>query len=103
MKITKIEVENFRSIETYNFSVSDFNIFVGQNNHGKTNLFDALDWFDSGKIKTTDYHNYNTDLVARVRVHYDGVQETLDELQNDEYRNAIKNKVNDEDSIANSK
>ena len=58
MKITRIEVENFRSIEKYDFEVSDFNVFVGQNNTGKTNLFEAVDWFNSGKTVYSDYHNH---------------------------------------------
>lgn len=32
MKITRIKIENFRSIKTTDIQVSDFNIFVGQNN-----------------------------------------------------------------------
>ena len=59
MKITRIEVENFKSIEKYDFGISDFNVFVGQNNHGKTNFFEALSWFDSGKVTEKDYRNYD--------------------------------------------
>jgi putative ATP-dependent endonuclease of the OLD family len=48
MRIGKIRIENFRSIKSADIQSSEFNIFVGQNNHGKTNLFEALDWFHTG-------------------------------------------------------
>ena len=32
-----------KGIKEANITPSQFNIFVGQNNHGKTNLFEALD------------------------------------------------------------
>lgn len=49
MKISKITIHNFRSIERIeNLSVDLFNVFVGQNNHGKTNFFEAIEWFYNG-------------------------------------------------------
>lgn len=48
MKISKIKIENFRSIQQTEFNTTDFNIFVGQNNCGKTNFFEALEFFFNG-------------------------------------------------------
>ena len=48
MKISRIKIENFRSIKDSEFSTTDFNIFVGQNNCGKTNFFEALVFFFNG-------------------------------------------------------
>jgi AAA15 family ATPase/GTPase len=48
MKIREIRIENFRSIKRTDFKTSDFNIFVGQNNCGKTNFFEALEFFFNG-------------------------------------------------------
>ena len=42
MRIRRILIENFRSIKHASMDVSALNIFVGQNNHGKTNLFEAI-------------------------------------------------------------
>ncbi len=39
MKIKKIVVENYRSIKKVELEPSKFSVFVGQNNHGKTNFF----------------------------------------------------------------
>ncbi len=99
MKITRIEVENFRSIKKYDFDVSGFNIFVGQNNHGKTNLFEAIDWFDSGKTVDSNYHKYIKDNPIKVRIYYDDVQSTLDSLENEGYKNAIKGVLGNDDNF----
>ena len=44
MKIKSILVKNFKSIREAYINTSSFNVFVGQNNHGKTNLFQAIEW-----------------------------------------------------------
>ncbi len=99
MKITHIEVENFRSIEKYDFEVSDFNIFVGQNNNGKTNLFEAIDWFNSGKTEDSNYHNHKKENPIIVRIHYINVLSAVDSLENETYKNAIKNVLGENDSF----
>src|SRR5690606_37090535 len=43
-----VRIENFRSIEITNFDPTDFNICVGQNNCGKTNFFEAIEFFFNG-------------------------------------------------------
>jgi AAA ATPase domain len=45
MSITSISIRNFRSIASLNESVQDLNIFVGQNDEGKSNVLRALDLF----------------------------------------------------------
>lgn len=49
MQIKSISVQNFRSIRNATFECRCFNIFVGPNNAGKTNLFEAIEWFFNGK------------------------------------------------------
>lgn len=99
MKITRIEVENFRSIKNYDFEISDFNVFVGQNNNGKTNLFEALDWFDSGKTDDSNFHNHVKENPISVRIHYTDVLESIENLENETYKTAIKNVLNENDSF----
>lgn len=45
MSITNISIRNFRSIVALNEGVQDLNIFVGQNDEGKSNVLRALDLF----------------------------------------------------------
>ena len=52
MNIRKIIINNYRSIKAIKIeSLIDFNVFVGQNNHGKTNIFEAIEWFFNGPRK----------------------------------------------------
>lgn len=51
MKISRIKIQNFRSIEQTEFTATDFNIIVGQNNCGKTNFFEAIEYFFNGPGK----------------------------------------------------
>ena len=57
MKINYITIRNFRSIEKADICCSDFNIYVGQNNAGKTNLFEAVEWFYNGTPRDTTAKN----------------------------------------------
>ena len=43
--IKKITIKNFRSIKHQEFECKKFNVFIGKNNHGKSNVFEALDYF----------------------------------------------------------
>ncbi|MBI3774050.1 MAG: AAA family ATPase [Gammaproteobacteria bacterium] len=45
MSITALSIRNFRSIVSLNETVLDLNIFVGQNDEGKSNILRALDLF----------------------------------------------------------
>jgi CRISPR-associated exonuclease Cas4 len=47
MKLRWLHVQGFRSIRDIDFEVDDFLCFIGQNNHGKSNIFQALDLFFS--------------------------------------------------------
>ncbi|MCY4673844.1 MAG: AAA family ATPase [Bacteroidetes bacterium] len=44
MKITSIEIHNFRSILECRLSCRDMLVLLGQNNHGKSNIIGALDF-----------------------------------------------------------
>ena len=52
IKISSIEIKKFRSIWSSEVSLKDFNIFVGANDAGKSNIIKALNLFFNGE---TDY------------------------------------------------
>lgn len=56
MILTKITVKNYRSIEIADVDPGCFSVFVGQNNHGKTNFFEAIEWFYNSKSSGKDEH-----------------------------------------------
>ena len=45
MSITSLVIKNFRSIASFNHSIKNLNIFVGQNDEGKSNILRSLDLF----------------------------------------------------------
>ena len=42
MKITRLHIENFRSIKSIDLELGDTTVFIGQNNAGKTAILDAV-------------------------------------------------------------
>lgn len=77
MKITKIKVKNYRSIESVEIQLNKFSIFVGQNNHGKTNFFEAIEWFYSGAKSSAVDEHFNRDERNMIEVEID-FDEVLD-------------------------
>ena len=53
MKIESLAISNWRSIKYLEIAFQDLMIFIGQNNHGKSNVLSALLFF-FGEIKPQD-------------------------------------------------
>lgn len=68
--INRVNIKNFRSIECETFECGKFNIFVGQNNTGKTNFFEAIEWFFNGlpKNKSISEVHRNRDINNEISV-----------------------------------
>ena len=77
MKISKIIVENYRSIKKVEIIPKSFSVFVGQNNHGKTNFFEAVEWFYKAKSSKIDEHFDKLDSnIISVEVFFENVIES---------------------------
>lgn len=99
MKIKRISIENFRSIKQANILVSDFNIFVGQNNCGKTNLFEALEFFFNGykgDIRELIFKR-SSDLEMSVEIEFSDIQDGLSKMQNEKNRATLSGKLGNAD------
>jgi len=59
MKIESLTISNWRSIQSLEIAFQDLMIFIGQNNHGKSNVLSALLFF-FGEIKPQDM-DFNRD------------------------------------------
>ena len=73
MKITKIEIENFRSIKKIEIiPTPTLNILVGENNVGKSTILNALNILrsiETYKFIETDWHNkYNSYTPQTIRI-----------------------------------
>ena len=97
MKISKIIVENYRSIKKVEITLSDFSIFVGQNNHGKTNFFESIEWFYNAKSSQTDEHfDKKESNQIKVQIFFKEVMESdIDKLTTDANKTKIKNLLGD--------
>lgn len=67
MKIKEVKIENWRSIKNIDLTFQDLMVFIGQNNHGKSNILSALLFF-FGEIKPQelDFHNEAEELFIEV-------------------------------------
>lgn len=100
MKIKSITIKNFRSIESTELTFSDFNILIGQNNTGKTNFFEAVNWFYTGS-------NCNSDMKFQrepqreilVSLEFTGAQHGAENMINEANRTKIQNILAGEDTI----
>ena len=62
MKITKIEIENFRLLKNFSMDLEkELSLIIGKNNTGKTSILSVLDKFLNEKTKFT-YDDFNIDF-----------------------------------------
>ena len=105
MKISRIKVKNFRSIKEADIAPSSFNVFVGQNNHGKTNFFEALEWFFNGPkkgepIEVIRFRGAGDDDEVAVEVEFSDVQEGAQKMKNEGNRTKIQGVIDEADVIS---
>ena len=67
MKIKEVHIENWRSIQSVDIDYQDLMLFIGQNNHGKSNILSALLFF-FGELKPQelDFHNDSQELFVEI-------------------------------------
>ncbi|MGC2607046.1 MAG: AAA family ATPase, partial [Silvibacterium sp.] len=100
MHITKIVIDQFCSIEHTELCPSNFNVLVGQNNHGKTNVFEAMNWFYTNKGNPDQIRFGRTGKAeVSVEVEFAGVQSALASMKNDKNRASIEKVIGTEDWI----
>ncbi len=103
MKIKRIKIENFRSIKKTEFNTSDFNIAVGQNNCGKTNFFEAIQFFYNGlgrgqNITELKYKRIPENEIL-VELEFSGAQQGAENMQNQTNKTKILNALDDSDTV----
>ncbi len=67
MKISHVKIHNWRSIKDLDIDFNDIMIFIGQNNHGKSNILSALLFF-FGETSCTelDFNKDSEDLFVEI-------------------------------------
>ncbi len=101
MKITKVHIENYKSIKSLEFTPSEYlNVFIGENSVGKSNIFDAINWLlgpvypSFNNVKDEDHFLGDHNNKIKIRLHFDdGQYLELAEKWHDSRRN-IKSGLN---------
>jgi putative ATP-dependent endonuclease of the OLD family len=104
MKISKIKIQNFRSIREAEIDCSDFNTFVGQNNSGKTNLFEAIEFFYNGLGKGVSVSDISfgrdTENEVVVELTFTGALDGVEKMKNEKNASAMKTALGENDVIS---
>ena len=85
MKISRVHIENFRSIKQLDFSPGNYCALIGENNAGKSNVLKAVNlvlgetWPTDRSISEEDFHGYDTSKDIVIQVYFD---EVIDEWRN---------------------
>jgi putative ATP-dependent endonuclease of OLD family len=79
-KLSKVQIENFRSCKSLEVQLSSFSPLVGYNNAGKSNIMDAIHWvLHHGALDEGDF--YDPDEPVMVTAYVEGIsEEVLDGL-----------------------
>jgi predicted ATPase len=103
MKITRIKIENFRSIKNTEFNTTDFNIAVGQNNCGKTNFFEAIQFLFNGISKGQNIselkHKRQSENEILVELEFSGAQQGAENMRNQTNKTKILSALSESDSV----
>lgn len=79
MRITDVNIKNFRTLKDVSIKFSDVTTFVGPNGVGKSTVLKALDWFFNGtpgQITDSDCSFGDTTTSIEVRVTFDQLTKT---------------------------
>lgn len=101
MKIKEIRIKNFRSIKEVTVNPARFNILVGQNNHGKSNFIEAIEWFYNGKgnIEEIRHCDAASDEFIEVEVVFDDVQAGIPHISNETNQQKLRNILGESDEM----
>ena len=93
MKLTSLQIKNFRGFENENINFDDITVFVGENNTGKTTILDAIRYVMGVKsfnnFSRYDYHLSSQDARAGDAGNLELTIE-VSELEEDEWPNEIQ-------------
>ena len=95
MKITKVKIENYKSIKTLEFKPSPkINVIIGENSVGKSNIIEAIYWLlghsypTFNATRTIDHYMGNTENKINISLDFDDMTNiSLSEIWEDTYGN----------------
>src|SRR5690554_65956 len=88
-KLIELKVENFKSIISEEFDISDYTPMVGYNNAGKTNILESIKWvLQKSTLKHNDFNNPENPVIVTAKI--DGITKELLENLNQVHRARIE-------------
>lgn len=81
VKLKKIHIRNFRSIVDEIIDVEQFNMFVGLNDSGKSNVLKALNLFFNGETEHKRPFNFEKDFCQKGKIGQGKAREIIVELE----------------------
>lgn len=81
MKISRVYIENYRSIKKLDFSPGNYCVLIGENNAGKSNILKAVNlvlgetWPTDRSFSEEDFHNQDTTSDVLIQVYFNEVIE----------------------------
>lgn len=85
MRITKVHIENYRSLKDFTFEPGPYCVLIGENNAGKSNILLALNlvlgemWPSERSFSEDDFYNQDTSKDILIQVYFDA---TIEEWRN---------------------
>jgi putative ATP-dependent endonuclease of the OLD family len=85
VRITKVHIENYRSVKNFTFEPGPYCVLIGENNAGKSNILRALNlvlgetWPSERSFSEEDFYNQDTNKDIVIQVFFD---ETIEEWRN---------------------
>ena len=98
MKLSRIYIDNFRNITDLKIEISEFEVLVGENNIGKTNILNAICNSLSRKIYFKDKDFKNPENPIKIELTFDEIDKREEEAIFFDF-NGLKNPENDEITI----
>ena len=78
MKVDRVSIRNYKSIQTLDLDLSPrINVFIGANNVGKSNILSAMEWLmgptypTANRLERWDFFNGNEDLPLTISLEFD--------------------------------
>lgn len=103
MKICSISILNFRSIKQAEIICENFNVFVGQNNSGKTNLFEAIEFFYNGLGRGVSLQDIafdrDIDNEVVVEINFSGALGGIERMKNEKNATAMRTALEGNDKV----
>ncbi len=90
MYISKIHIQNYRSIWKVELDLSNFDVFVWRNNHWKSNFLEAIEWFYNGSGDISEIkRKWSKDEQMSVEIEFSGILDWIQKMNNEANKTAL--------------